>query len=243
MPAWLNTRSVLLVGIVFTILMVAAALAFLWWERKGAISDALASAEILAQALEEESNRAIDTSSILLKAFSEEVKQDTPHLDRMLSQMIAGAPFVRSVSLVSTDGVIFASSSQGNRGCRLDVTQLPDVQSGAKPGAELTLGKPVLGRDLCDSTLQIGHKAATPLPLHFLPLARSVKWTNGDMVHLVVALNTDYLSNYFHLMLDKTGSIATLLDYNGDVIASSDDARTEYGVHLSFGREIDHATQ
>ncbi|MDF3840043.1 SpoIIE family protein phosphatase [Cupriavidus basilensis] len=226
LPAWLNGTTVLWGCMALAVLLIAGATGFVWWERKSIIENTLASVEMLARALDDQSSRAVGTANFLMDTFDEDLSgysdaRSAAALNRLLTEAIAGAPFVRSFSLIDGDGQIVASSSPANRDKRIDPARLPDA-AGKQPGEFMAIGRPVPGRDLFDSAISAAKDPRTrELPLSFVPLARTIKLKSGGNAHLVIALNTDYLANAYELMLAEAPRSAALLDYDGTALATT----------------------
>ncbi len=211
-------------------LMVAASASFAWWERKNAIDYELGNLEMLARALEDESSRAVGTAGIVSEAFLDDLTTyssatERQRLDAQLRQAIAGTPQVRSISLVAADGLILVSSNTQAPGKRIDAARLPHSER----TESLVIGKPVAGRDLAESELaRAPDPALRALPLNFVPVVRRVA-SRGGTAYLVVALNTDYLTNTYELMLSDTGRNAALLHYDGTLLTATED------LHIAAG--------
>ncbi|MBI0330949.1 SpoIIE family protein phosphatase [Burkholderia plantarii] len=226
LPAWLNSRSVLIGGAFVGALLIGAAGAFAWWEHRGAIDDERASATMLARAIDEESARAASTANSIARAIDSTLQtSDLRHADyanTLLARFVAGAPVVRSLSLVDSTGLVFASSNEANVGTRLELGQLPGPRMPSTDG-DLAIGHLLAGRDLADSALARGTRpsAARALPLHFLPLARTAVTPDGDVIRIVIALNPDYLKTTFQMLLADAPRSAALVTLDGTPIAAT----------------------
>ncbi len=220
LPAWLNSRSVLVGGALVGALLIGAAGAFAWWEHRSALDDERGSAVMLARALDDESARALATANSIARSIDGALQTRDirgPNLaDTMLARTIAGTPAVRSVSLVDNAGTVIASSYAPNVGTRLDLWKLPGPRVPVTDG-ELVIGHLLDGRDLADSPLVRGARPGgkPALPLHFLPLARSSLTPSGDVIRIVVTLNPDYLKTTFQLLLADGQRSAALVTLDG----------------------------
>lgn len=135
LPAWLNSRSVLVGGAFIGALLIGAAGSFAWWEHRGALDDERTSAVMLARAIDDESVRALSTANSIARAIDNMLQtSDLRHAESantLLARFIAGTPVVRSLSLVDSTGLVFASSNDANVGTRLDLSQLPGPRAPA----------------------------------------------------------------------------------------------------------------
>jgi phosphoserine phosphatase RsbU/P len=225
LPSWLTAGNIVLCGVAVALLLCAGSSAFVWWERRGALDEAQQDAAVLARAFENESARSVTTSNVVANALADELTQHglqhPERLDASLQQTIASLPFIRSVSVVADSGAVLVSSNADNLHKRIDLAALGE--SGGSRESQLAIGLPVNGRDLGSSDLTRGaHAYHARLPVGFVPLSRPVTFDGGATGRIVVALNADYLSNLFRLMLTNPDHAAALLTFGGTVIASSD---------------------
>ncbi|MGG2045507.1 SpoIIE family protein phosphatase [Burkholderia gladioli] len=242
LPAWLNSRSVLVGGALVGALLIGAAGSFAWWEHRSAIDDERGSAEMLARALDDQGARAASTANSIARSIDSTLQtrdlRGTSFANLMLARSIAGTPMLRSVSLVDSEGEVFASSNPANLGAHLDLARLPGPRVPVADG-ELAIGRPVAGRDLADSSLLRGARAGAgnALPLHFLPLARASVTPNGDVIRIVVALNPDYLKTSFQLLLGDASRSAGLYTLDGTPVVTTGvplDKAGALGAHALF---------
>ncbi|GAB7538508.1 SpoIIE family protein phosphatase [Burkholderia sp. 3C] len=226
LPAWLTSRSVLIGGTLAGALLIGAAGAFAWWEHRGAINDERNAAVMLARALDDESGRAIGTANSIVRSIDSMLQSPDRAgaglADAMLARTITGTPAIRSVSLVDSEGEVIASSYEPNVGIRIDQSRLPGPRVPNADG-NLTIGRPLAGRDLADSLLVRGARPAPPnaLPLRFIPLARTSVTPSGDVVRIVVSLNPDYLKSTFQMLLADAPRSAALVMLDGTPVIST----------------------
>ena len=235
-PAWARSPVVALMGIVLALAFIAAAAAFLWWDRQERIESQLDEAEMLAMSLNGESTRAIATTQTLVNALADDLIRhdldDTAHVNLLLSQMIGGAPFIRSISLVGPASDILFSSNPRNLGQRVDPDRLPQPNRQASPRG-LTIGVPLHGRDLADvPAAKASSSGDGPAGLYFVPVSRRITLRAGYEALIVVALNADALASGYALMHD-TPRTATLLRYDGVVLFSVGAGKLPLGENLA----------
>jgi PAS domain S-box-containing protein len=130
-----------------------------------------------------------------------------------LAEVTAGQPFLRSLSLVEPDGHVLASSQTTNVGVQLDGALWRALLADARRETAPHLRG---GRDLADASLPPG-------PRHqVLLLARPVPVIEGEPSRwLVAALNPDFFTNQYELLLDDSTWLAALATLDGTLLAST----------------------
>jgi PAS domain S-box-containing protein len=148
-----------------------------------------------------------------LEGLSAQRMADAATLAEVLATVTAEQPFVRSLSVVGADRRVLSSSQAGNVGARLDAEVLGPLLDDSQRSAVPRLRS---GRDLADARLQSAAKHQVLLTARPLaqPLGLPPRW-------LVVALNPDYFTNQYELLLDNADWRAALLTMDGAVLAGT----------------------
>ncbi|MDO9285785.1 MAG: ATP-binding protein [Aquabacterium sp.] len=230
LPFWLHSRYVLGTSLVVALLLLAAALGFVAYERTELQQTALARSELYGRVLEDQANRTFNGVELALDAMAETARLqprdgDADRLSPRLQQSIQSLPFLRSINLVDGLGRVVASSSPNNLGARVDRQRL------LSPGPPRGLGPLLPGRDLADLGAEAppGPDARTAAQL--LPLVRPVH-IDGQGDWLVAIVNPDYFANQYTLLLGDTPLRAALLSYGGQLLVPAEGSRRLAGEWL-----------
>jgi PAS domain S-box-containing protein len=240
LPFWLHSRYVLRTSLVVALLLVAAALGFVTYQRAELQRAAMARSELYGRVLEDQVNRTFNGVELALDAAAETARVRhtegaAESLSRRLQQSMQSLPFLRSINLVDGLGRVVASSSPGNLGARVDRQRL------LSPGSPRGLGPLLPGRDLAD--LDTG-KPAAPDARHaaqLLPLVRPLN-VEGPDDWLVAIVNPDFFANQYTLLLGDTPLRAALLSYGGQLLVPAEGSRRSAGEwlagHALFATEL-----
>ena len=227
-PRWLQRRLVLAGAALLAALLVAAGLAFVQQQRSALEADALARNELFVQVLQDQANRSLDSAELALAGAGQALKAlprpaDPADVAAVLRQAVETLPFLQSVSLVSGQGQLLASSDPAHLARPMPRDHLLPVI--AVPG----LGALAAGQDLgvAPANPPAG-AAAFHLPLvRALPGAGATDW-------LVATLRTDHFGQHYAALLGSGAQQAGLLSQTGQLIAASPKAGLSTGAR--FGR-------
>ncbi|WP_293262115.1 EAL domain-containing protein [Oryzomicrobium sp.] len=139
-----------------------------------------------------------------------------------LRNALAHAPMLRSLSVVSPQGMIVASSNPANLGMRPDPQGL--VSTVATSGDAFRIGIPWSGRDFADGApIQARDSGRTDRPIHmeFLPALYTPGGSTSDGVTLLAAINPDYFINQFLLNLEGVQGMVRVLRYDNRLLFST----------------------
>ena len=220
LPRWLSSSSVAWVGALLALMAILLTGGFLWYEQREVHRRELQSSELLARALEDHANRTFNTVDIALGTLAESVKGGPSTgkpdwLGPALVQTQQGLPFLRSLSLLDSQGRVLASSASENVGVMVDLARVPLPA----PGAIDRLGSLVGGRDLA----AVAQGAAAAAHTHsFIPITRLASGSNGAPLYLVAALNPDFFANEYPLMLADESRSAALFATNGVLLTATE---------------------
>lgn len=138
-----------------------------------------------------------------------------------LTAALHRAPYLRSLSMTDTRGVIVASSDRRNIGVRVGLNDfLPQTDPAS---AQLRIGLPWSGHDFYDGRAATSAQPVAPEARGLLPVARSLGAHGAGM--LLAAVNTDYFLNYYANNVEPQQGVVELLRYDGTVLLSTDPLR------------------
>ena len=208
---------------VLTVATLLALAMLSWYEYREIIKTDLARAELEARVLEDHATRSFDSASALMASMAGgldpvSLRGEHDKTDARLAQAIAALPFIRSISVVTTDGVVLSSSDPAHAGMRIDTARFGPAPS---PGKDL-LGPYTHGRDLSVYSVT-GKKAAINPAIGFIPLvlahARAyLRWADDDIAE----------PDFFNQLTQRTGC-GLLLDVNNLVVNALNQQRAAEG--------------
>lgn len=226
--AWRRLRRVPATPVALAVVWLAAG-GFAWRSYHAAEAEGLRLASMHARVLADHATRTLAAVDLMLDASSSRLgtllaaPQDDA-VQRMLADVVAGQPMVRSLSIVQDGGLVQASSQPANTGRR--VTPLLFLPTGDDLRVELRLAT---GRDLADASL-----SAKPGALHHLLLrTRALPAAQGQQgqprLWLVATLNPEYFATEHELMLAGPTWRSALLALDGTVLAATSNLAMEPG--------------
>lgn len=234
LPAWLNSRAVAWAGALLTLLVVLLTASFLLHERRSLEDGEVKGAELYARVLQDHAERSFNAIDLALGSLTDAVASaprgsEQSHLQADLTHALNGLPFLRSLSLMSRDGRVLASSNPANVDVAVDtgVIVLP------VEGAADALGGSVQGRDLVDAHRQTGAPARAPSARTFVPLVKEAGGGAGPRRYLVAVLNPDFFGNEYELALDASTRGAGLFTVEGVMLAATGNIRKLPGQAVS----------
>ncbi|WP_431288034.1 ATP-binding protein [Roseateles chitinivorans] len=211
-----------------------------WVGRQEAIDEARARGALLAQVLESDASRTIETASLSLHAIGDGLTRtvadphEAQHLEEHFSHVLVGMPFIRSVSLLDTRGRVLISTNADEIGLEIpldDFGRLPgpdrDMLMPLKPGrglADLARGRGARGSPvgMLPLLLQLPQApdepaggASSPTPLGISPGTRE-----EDPRWLLALINPDALTQVQQRALPNGRSAAWLASTDGQLLAA-----------------------
>ncbi len=247
------------IGLVLLAVLLAFASALAITHRQHILENERANTELIARTLEDLSSRHLDTVKLVLDNVALRTGQlrsaQLAELDRDLPGAARTSPLIRSLSIVDDAGRVRASSVADNRGAQIDLGRLLRPRS---PG-QYRIGPWLPGRDLVPALVapaQLALSAASASgsagsaaspegatatapsrPIESIglsTLAHGAASADGESLHLVAALNTDFLGSAYELALQKSAMRAALVNMHGMVMAVTDNARVQPGATIRF---------
>lgn len=145
---------------------------------------------------------------------------DADTWNRLLSDALRHAPYLRSLSLLDDAGRVTASSNPANIGLRPALDDYLPLE--AERLGVLRIGALHAGRDLADSR-PLGDPAAVSPALGYLPVIRALNKGESDTLSLLAALNVDYLLNRVWARELGPNTWIEVLRYDGALLVSTRD--------------------
>jgi len=209
-----------------------------WVGRQEAIDEARARGALMAQVLESDASRTIETASLSLHAIGDGLTRtvadphEAEHLQEHFSHVLVGLPFIRSVSLLDTRGRVLISTNADETGL-----EIPLDDFGRLPGPDRDLLLPLRpGRGLADLARGRGARSS---PVGMLPLLMQLPATpdepagtasapmgispgtrEGDPRWLLALINPDALTQVQQRALPTGHSAAWLASTDGQLLAA-----------------------
>jgi PAS domain S-box-containing protein len=190
----------------------------LWRLHDKATTDAFATARMHARNFEDYLTKTLQV--IDLSVGNLPPGQDLAD-DRALATHLTGllrpSPFLRSLSILTTDGWVIASSDVRNIGLRITLDGFyPEAGlSGAPP----RIGRPWVGRDLANATPSMG-EPPPPRTASLVPVMHRFR-LDGETYWWLAALNPDDFIDHFSQLLPTEEGRVQLLRYDGLLLLST----------------------
>jgi PAS domain S-box-containing protein len=184
--------------------------------------------DYFARSLEQATSSILDSSNSDLNALALNLGLlgakgsylEANNITPMLAAWSGNRPWVRSVSVISSTGEVLFSSIPGDVGKPVDLPLLGQLPS---PAQNTTQGPVLRGRGIGElHPMEANNSDGSPV----LALIRSRALPYDANVYMVVLLNLDYLSNYFDLLMARSGTQVAMLNYNGVIMAGTEDIGT-----------------
>jgi PAS domain S-box-containing protein len=242
----LNSAYLPWIGLSLLALLLALSAALAITQRQHIIESERNNAVLLARMLEEQASRHLDAAELVLDNIGAQVKLNiAPQmvaLNPALLDASHGTPLLRSLSVVDERGLILASSAAENRRLRIDLEKIGRPR---QPG-QSRLGNWLAGRDLVPAGAPgdrpSGNSSSTPEPIQpgvgLVAMTRTATSADGQTLYMVAALHTEFLAKQFESTLKDSGHNATLLNYQGMVVATTVTRRIEPGDVVAMNPDL-----
>lgn len=238
----------LLGGVALTLAALAALVGPAWVSREEILADARARGELLAQVLESDASRTIETAALTLHALGDTLvmpgtdAEEVRHLGDHLNHVLVGLPFIRSVALLDEAGRVISSTHADEIGLEVPLARL-----GRLPGPDRDLLLPLRpGRGLGDlaglatsPSTAAGEDPAAPrgAAVSMLPLVLHLPDgpPGADVPRWLMALiNPDALAQVQLRAMPSPRSAAWLASTDGQLFAAME------SMHQLPGQRLDH---
>ena len=233
------------VGLALLALLLALSAALAITQRQHIIESERSGAVLLARMLEEQTSRHLDATELVLDNIGLQVKLNTvaqmPALNTALLEAARSTPLLRSLSVVDERGLILASSTAENLRVRIDLEMIGRPRL---PG-QSRLGTWLAGRDLYPAGLPKDRPVTSDTDVEpiqpgvgLVAMTRAASSADRQTLYMVAALHTEFLSNQFEGTVKESGHSATLLNYQGMVIATTATQRLAPGDVVAMHPEL-----
>lgn len=235
-------RAALWAGVALTLGTLAALVGPAWVGRQEAIEEARTRGALLAQVLEADASRTIETASLSLHALGDGLargadasghRDEEEHLGEHFNHVLVGLPFIRAVALLDTRGRVLTSTDAEDVGL-----EIPLDDFGRLPGPDRDLLLPLQpGRGLAD--LARGRQPRGATAVSMLPMllqlpappdapSRAASSSAGvvqgasdrDPRWLLALINPDALAQVQQRALPTGRSAAWLASTDGQLLAA-----------------------
>ncbi len=160
----------------------------------------------------------------------------TQAITPILTELLQNAPYLRSLSLLDTNGDITASSHAQNLGKKIPLENFLPIPFGSNP--LLRIGVPWSGRDFDNARMSTPSSPVLAKELFFLPILKKV-FFNKKPYYVIANLNMDYLANRYISLLPQDQGFVSLWRLDGILLFSTNQA-TPLGIsHFSATHPLD----
>lgn len=224
---WLwDTQLVPLVLLTFTALVVLGTTVTVLKLRTDAVQFHAEVVALQARTFESQLTQSLHVIELLLgqPLDSAGKSDDVTGLNQQLQAEAARLPAVRSLSVLSANGRIEASSNVANVGRVVRMEDyLPQGVGERTAGNGLQVGLPWGGRDFADGRVVAPPQSLSATQASFVPVARQAV-VRGRLVTVVANLNPDYFINTYtrNLHADVGGSV-DVMRYDGTLLFSTNE--------------------
>jgi signal transduction histidine kinase/CheY-like chemotaxis protein len=202
-------------GFSVAVFIVLVAGFYLWKDREDTLEREAARGDLLTRILFSHISRTLESSSALMTVANQWSTSSAP-TQSQLKSAIEKSSFIRSLSMLTEDGWVLASSEDGMVNQSVSWLQLGlerDV------GYDLAAGRWQPARNLFDL-----NRNGVPLKgIANLPLSMRMKRADGRVVRWLVLINPQDLIAGFADSVDEQCDAVYVFDYAGRILASSSD--------------------
>ena len=186
---------------------------YLWKDRQDTLDREAARGDLLTRILFNHVSRTLESSSAIMTVANQGSSLNSP-TQSQLKSVIEKSSFIRSLSMLTEDGRVLASSEDGVVNQSVSWQQLGlerDV------GDDLAAGRWQSVRNLFD----LNRSDVRLKDFAILPLAMRMKRADGQVVRWVVLINPQYLIAGFAESVDDQCDAVYVFNYAGRILASS----------------------
>jgi len=210
------SRRVLAGGLLLILTVLTGTASLMWLEFRRTESQDRQQLDLLASVMDAHVTQIFDSAKVTLDSLAKNLSQGThtpETLEVQLSYRLQGLPFLRSVAVVSPQGLVLASTTASDRGGKVDLQRLVSTPMADE---RAVIGPWASGRTLVAPP----RSEATPAQLGFIPMVRLVQLSPATSVLLVAQINPDALANYQQQLMETgaQGTQVLLAMDNGTVL-------------------------
>ena len=230
LQVWLNSTHLIGIAGLLAVIVMALALAFIDLEKSNKQSESLLQMQQLAKLMARQTASdisAVESVMVMLASSGRDLldTREPGQMDPLIGSLVRGYPQLRSVSVLSNEGRVLASTSPGNVGAQLQM----DVLGAVPPGAgKVVIGRMLGGRDLADiQSRSVGLPRLNVLPM----LVRLGAGTDQEQV-LVGLINADYFSSVYEASVGDASVRVALVSYDGELLVATSNVLRPFGSSL-----------
>ena len=200
-------------GVAVAVFISLVAGLYLWKDRQDTLDREAARGDLLTRILFNHVSRTLESSSAIMTVANQGSSSNSP-TQSQLKSVIEKSSFIRSLSMLTEDGRVLASSEDGVVNQSVSWQQLGlerDV------GDDLAAGRWQPVRNLFD----LSRSDARLKDIAILPLSMRMKRADGEVVRWVVLINPqDLIAGFAESVNDQCDAVY-VFDYAGRILASS----------------------
>ena len=200
-------------GVAVAVFIALVAGSHLWKDRQDTLDREEAKGDLLTRILFNHVSRTLESSSAIMTVANQGSSSNSP-TQSQLKSAIENSSFIRSLSMLTEDGRVLASSEDGMVNQSVSWQQLGldrDV------GNDLAVGRWQPVRNLMD----FNQTDIRLQDIAILPLSTRMKRADGQMVRWVILINPEDLIAGFAESVDDQCDAVYVFDYAGRILASS----------------------
>jgi PAS domain S-box-containing protein len=230
LQVWLNSTHLIGIAGLLAVIVMALALAFIDLEKSDKQSESLLQMQQLAKLMARQTASdisAVESVMVMLASSGRDLldTREPGQMDPLIGSLVRGYPQLRSVSVLSNEGRVLASTSPGNVGAQLQMDVLGAVPPGA---AKVVIGRMLGGRDLAEiQSRSVGLPRLNVLPM----LVRLGAGTDQEQV-LVGLINADYFSSVYEASVGDASVRVALVSYDGELLVATSNVLRPFGSSL-----------
>ena len=178
-------------------------------------------AELLARMLEDQVTRTVDSAQFMLITLAEprilqDLLESRARGEELIRQALVGAPFMRGLMVVDSQGRVLASNAAEDYGLQIDMRRLGPLPVQGRS----VIGPRNAGRGVASLSLRQA-EVVTPRGLGFIPLVRAFNAEDGRKLFAIGLLNADALANLQQLAVGQTGFASAIATYSAGFLAGA----------------------
>ncbi len=231
LKVWLNSRHLVGMAGLLAAIALALSLGFIEIERSEKRAENLLQLQQLAKLMARQTATDISAvESMLLVLASSDRSLLDPHepgqMQSLVGSVVRGYPQLRSVSVLSDEGRVMASTSPGNLGVQVGMNTF-----GVWPldPSKVVTGRILAGRDLAD----LQRRSSGAEKSNVLPMLVRLSSPAGAGQSLLALVNADYFSSVYEASANDPSVRVALIGYEGELMVASSNVARKLGSSLS----------
>ena len=208
-----------LFALAFVVIFLCGLVVYVAVVKRETLNSARMIAGIYARTFEDHLTQTLNSVEVTLRNADLNAESGAAASEK-LRTLQRNAPFLRSLSVADSEGVVRLSSNPANHGVRLAAT---DFMPRTAEYSVLRVAPPWRGRDLADGVAIAGRNLAPPEALTFIPVTLKLRHAGRERV-LIAALNPDYFLHFYADRLPPARGLVEVVRYDGAGLFATDAA-------------------